>query len=70
MVQAKLLRNVTVPTNRQMRIQHIPQVAHVNFIPGNQFSVRALKPGLVINPVKFWKWNLAIDALFAAIPSH
>jgi hypothetical protein len=41
MIAAKLLRYVAVPTNREMRFQHTPELIEVNLIPAQQVSISA-----------------------------
>jgi hypothetical protein len=70
MVQTKLLRYVTVPANRFMCCQHLPNVLQLHLIPGNQFPPGALKRWLVVYPVQVSKRSVTVDAAFSVVPSH
>jgi hypothetical protein len=41
MVQAKLLRDVAVPTNWRITLQAVPELIQDNSIPAHQLSIRA-----------------------------
>jgi hypothetical protein len=53
MVLAKFLRYVTVPTNRRMRFEHIPELVQINFIPTQQLSIRAEESRPVVHLLNF-----------------
>jgi hypothetical protein len=53
-----------------MRFQHVPELVHVNFIPGQQVSIRCEESGAMVHPMNVRESFSAIDAIFVAIPSH
>jgi hypothetical protein len=70
MIQAKLLRDVTVPANCYVRFKHIAEILQNNFFPGHQFSAGVSQSWSMVDPVKVLKSMSAIHALFALVPSH
>jgi len=70
MVQAKALRYVTAPTDRQMGIKYSLHIVEQNFFPPHQLSGRTQESRLMVGPMNFSKRLTAIYAVLATVPSH
>jgi hypothetical protein len=52
MVQTEFLRYVTIPANRHVCSQHMPEIIQIDFTPRYQLPAGAAERWAVIYPVK------------------